>query len=66
MFTLRIFITEENLQRWFLGNTESTISPDLWHSDQSHFYFATHIWGIDFENGKKRGPQFNNTANKIY
>ena len=40
----RTFITEENLQRWFSGNTESTISPDFWHSDQSHFYFATHIW----------------------
>ena len=36
-FTLKIFLAEQNLWRWFLENTESTISPDCQYSLKTTF-----------------------------
>ena len=32
-------MVEQNLGRWFLGDTESTISPDCWHPDYRQLAF---------------------------
>ena len=39
LFPLKTFMAEQTLQRWFLGDTKSTISSDCRLSDQKQFSF---------------------------
>ena len=53
-------MTKQTLQRWFLGDVESTITSDCWHSDERHSSFTTNIcdYVTDFVSSEQWDPQW--------
>ena len=60
-FPLKTFMAEQTLQRWFLGDTESTIFSDCQRFDQKQFSFlpATASQVLVFQQWGA-GPEFGN------